>query len=652
MDSNKLLTTFLNDSEAFIERLNALFLQLEREPENKDLMEQAFRWAHSLKSESSYMDYDGLTLTAGRLEAGLEELRKGIKVVDPPLLDHLFSLLDQWQQRFEIVKKGTRTEVGESAITAAHVPDGRGGWEEEFTDLEKTLLTEAKERGELLYRAVCEIDPETALKYAKAYLLINNLELLVNLIRIDPPLPRLKGEDFDRITFLFSSSVGEAEIHQALNVDQVSRIHLRLLRYHQVGELRKAADLVSSGPSEDSAAENPSVAEKPVESEVTAEIQPAAGPDEERGPLKVAASKVDQLMAYMDEMRLKLHGLSEKAQNGRVNPDEAKDLEQIRTLMGGMESALKEMRMAPLGESLGALPRLVRDLSRNAGKESRLVITGGDIRTDKRISDLLIEPLTHLIRNALDHGIETPDERLKAGKDSEGEITLDIKGEDDLLVLKISDDGRGIKREDVLAEAVRQGLEVDQNLDTLHYLTQPGFSTRTEVTPLSGRGLGLDLISRRITKEAGGTLSMETREGEGTSFIIKIPQGYQPRGLLLFKSAGTIYVLPSGTWVGVDTLEETRISRDERGGLNHAGLPLYTIQGRCLAGSDYPTGGKVLTLSHLGRNSCLLADEVLFEQEVSPRQINLGKELQPSVYELYIGEEKKDFLYLDPSFQV
>jgi chemotaxis protein histidine kinase CheA len=231
-------------------------------------------------------------------------------------------------------------------------------------------------------------------------------------------------------------------------------------------------------------------------------------------------------------------------------------------------------------------------------------------------------------------------------------ITLDIKAEDDLLVLKISDDGRGIRREDVLAEAVRQGLEGDQNLDTLHYLTQPGFSTRSEVTPLSGRGLGLDLISRRITKEAGGTLSMETSEGQGTSFIIKIPQGYQPRGLLLFKSAGTIYALPSGTVVRVDTLEETRISRDERGGLNHSGLPLYTIQGRCLAGSEHPAGGKVLTLSHLGRNSCLLADEVLFEQEVSPRQINLGKELQPSVYELYIGEEKKDFLYLDPSFQV
>jgi len=658
MDSNKLLTTFFSDSEAFIERLNAVFLQLEREPENRDLIEQAFRWAHSLKSESSYMDYDGLTRTAGQLEGELEALRKGLKTVTPTGLDHLFSLLDECQQRLEQVKKGTGGAVKESMEGGPSSEASRGSWEEEFTGFEKSLLREARERGELLYQAICELDSDTPLKFVKAYLLINNLELLVNVIRIDPPLDRLKEEDFDRITFLFSSGVGEAEIQQALNVDQVSRVHLRLLRYNQLSGTKSTSHRDTDEPAGDPEPEAFAPAEDNDKETAPGGVEKSRGeetpvsPGDQGGPLRIAPSKVDQLMAYMDEMRLKLHRLGEKAQAGAAGSEETGDLDQIRRLMGGMESALREMRMAPLGESLGSLPRLVRDLGRKAGKESRFIISGGDIRADKRITDLLTEPLTHLIRNALDHGIETPEERRRAGKEPQGLITLAIDSEEDYLVFTVSDDGRGIRREDIVAEAVRQGLPEDPGADILHYLAQPGFSTCSEVSSLSGRGLGLDLISRRITKEAGGKLSMETREGLGTSFIIRIPKGFQPRGLLLFKSGGDVYALPSGTVSEVLALEDDSLSRDDGGGYTFSGLPLYTPQGRCFAGTEPPRGKTVLILSHLSQQSGLLIDEVLFEQEIPPDQMTLGRELQPFVHEIYLGGDKKDYLYLDPSFQV
>jgi two-component system, chemotaxis family, sensor kinase CheA len=238
------------------------------------------------------------------------------------------------------------------------------------------------------------------------------------------------------------------------------------------------------------------------------------------------------------------------------------------------------------------------------------------MRADKRIIDLLTEPLTHLIRNALDHGIEPPEERRRADKDPQGLITLGIESEEDYLVFTVSDDGRGIHREEILAEAARQGMPEDPGADILHYLTQPGFSTCSEVSSLSGRGLGLDLISRRITKEAGGKLSMETREGRGTSFIIRIPKGFQPRGLLLFKSSGDVYALPSGTVTEVLALEEDRLARDDGGGYTFSGLSLYTPRGRCLAGAEPPGGKTVLIPVPSGSESGLLIDEVLFEQEI------------------------------------
>jgi HPt (histidine-containing phosphotransfer) domain-containing protein len=135
MDSNKLLATFFSDSEAFIERLNAFFLQLEREPENRELIEQAFRWAHSLKSESSYMDYDGLTRTAGQLESELESLRQGSKTVTPSGLDHLFSLLDECQQRLEQVKRGTESAPTNSGGASSPSASSRGSWKKSLPGL-------------------------------------------------------------------------------------------------------------------------------------------------------------------------------------------------------------------------------------------------------------------------------------------------------------------------------------------------------------------------------------------------------------------------------------------------------------------------------------------------------------------------------------
>jgi len=326
--------------------------------------------------------------------------------------------------------------------------------------------------------------------------------------------------------------------------------------------------------------------------------------------------------------------------------------QKMRSLMGGMEEALKELRMVPLADSLGGLPRLVRDLCRRAEKNGLLEISGGNIRTDKRIVELLAEPLTHLIRNAVDHGLETSDVRAEANKNPEGLIELNITQTDDELILVLTDDGAGINRQTVLTEASNRGILGEEERDTLHYLTQPGFTTRKTASPLSGRGFGLDLIARTIRQEAGGTLSMTTQPGQGTSFTLQIPRGYQPTVLLLFKSGGEIYGIPKRGDANVAEILEAELWDRREEGLFWNDMPVFSPQGRFIPGTNLPEGKVGILFSHLGQQSCILADDILFEQEISEDQMSLGKEVSPHVYEYYQNGEKKEFLYLDPSFLV
>ncbi len=625
--NNKLLQNFLHDTKTFIERLGALLLQLEKDPANIEIIEQCFRTAHSLKSEASYMDYEGLTQTAHLMESTLEELRTERLRFSDDILEQLLQQLDSLDEQSRLLNREYGSVEAERENRESIVPEPSQSGEKGIFDsdespdniqdseadqvsrFQRSVLEEARSRGELYYRIICELDPEMPLKYAKAYLLINNLELIVNVVSVIPSLDDLEG-DFSELNILFTSNVSEGEIYRAVNVDQVDRIQLTTLSFD---ELSKGTDI-----SEEDIISRDSAGDRDI---------------------RVEGESLDRLSSLIEEMRFYFHK-SDKPQTGGLK------------LLEGMEAELKTMRMVPAGELLGGFRRLVRDMARKAGKNINFTLTGSEKRVDRRLIQLILEPLTHLIRNSVDHGIEFPSERENLGKPSEGLIKLSIDAQNDELVISLCDDGRGICRADVLERAEEMGLYKEEERGLLHYLIQPGFSTAPKTTPLSGRGMGLDLIYRSVQQHAGGVLALSTVEGKETSFTISIPRGYNPMSLTIFRAGGGIFAVSTGEISEVKEFNPDELIKEGSGGVFLGEIPVYTVHGRLFMTGQPSRERMALKIEYLGREVCLLVQEFLFEQDLPEDQFKLGREISPHHFEVFAGERKAEYIYLNPSIFV
>ena len=220
------------------------------------------------------------------------------------------------------------------------------------------------------------------------------------------------------------------------------------------------------------------------------------------------------------------------------------------------------------------------------------------------------------------------------------------------VMFHLTDDGKGINSEEVMKRAEEAGLVSGEERDLLYYLIQPGFSTLSEATHLSGRGMGLDLINRTVKQRTGGSLSMLTREGEGTSFIIKLPTDYNPVKIVLFRSGGKVYASPSQECIETLEVEAEDLKKDSSGGIFLDGCPVYSVNGRLFMTGQVPREKTALKISHLGREAWLLIQELLFEQNMPEEEFRLGREIAPHHYEVLKGGKKADYIYLNPSIFV
>ena len=632
MDTN-LLQNFLHDTASFLDRLGFQLLHLEKDPENKEILEDCFRSSHSIKSEASYMDYEGMTQAAHKLENRLEELRSGGKAFSTSILEEMLALVDTLKEQRQLIENSLEQQDGEDwDYVNLEEPDDSESLEGSFVeeksvfsekpslflnDFQRKILKESQNRGELFYRLICEFDPELPMPYARAYLVVNNLELIVNVVKVSPAMENQQG-DFSTINVLFTSSVSEGDIFRAINVDQVTSIQLTCLDYNEY--------LASGTFSNDT----------PIIPEGEADQPVSVGG---AGEIRIDRISLDQLTSYAEEMRLLFYENPECRDAGI-------------TVVDKMLRTLAEIRMIPAGELFGGFPRLVRDLARKAGKEVEFELDGADVPMDRRLAQILIEPLTHLIRNAIDHGIEFSAQRIQAGKDSCGYIELRVENHGKDIMLILTDDGRGVQRTDVLEKAEEMGLFSGDEKELLHYLVQPGFSTAGEAGTLSGRGMGLDLIQRSVKQNAGGQLTLMTKENVGSSFIIKIPREYNPVKLILFKAGGQVFAASCREKPEFQSIEPEDFEKDPSGRLFLEGVPVYSVNGRLFMTEQAPREKNALKIAQLGREAWLLIQELLFEQDLAEEQFRLGREISPHHFEVFSGGRKMEYTYLNPSLFV
>jgi len=543
MDMSKYKSLFLSDTGEHLNDLEGELVKLEQQPDDKERIHEVFRHLHSIKGMSSSMGYDEMANLAHRLEdlmdchrehgmavkpeevdfllRGLDEFRKQLKAIteNQPLEEVPFDLLegvDRFTRRLKTPEKKEKPPPV-SRVPLAQVP-----------------IRDLTAAGVFLVKA--NISADCAVPSVRSYLIYRRLAELGEITHSDPSVEDMRAGKFQghAIRFRLVTDRGAAEIRRMMAT------------FAELDSLAIQLDPDAPAPEVAEAASAPKPAPEPAP---PAPPQPAAAP--ERAKTTSVRVRTDLLDFFVDSvgelitLRSYLEDLAERIDSPALN----EGVQRLTKVVRRLHDRVMEVRMVSASMLTQRLPRVGRDIARSRGKSIQFVIEGEDVELDRALVEALDTPVLHLLRNAVDHGIESPEERLAAGKPAEGQIRLSIARRQDRVSLSLSDDGRGIDPEKVLAKAKKIGLvPPDKKFDQAHEVTdllfQPGFSTGEGVTDISGRGVGLDAVRATLTS-LGGRVSVQSEPGRGTAFELDLPLTLAILQVLLVEAGTHMLALPA-----------------------------------------------------------------------------------------------------------
>lgn len=509
MDLSKYAALFLAESREHLTACDRLLLEWEREPASTRQVGGLFRAIHTVKGMAATMGYVGVADLSHRLENLLDALRRRAAAPSAQEFQLLFRSLDALGAGVEAAAAGSSGPVDERLagdLDAAAATAGESVMTAEHSALSARPSGAFVVPGEDARPVQVTLRRDAVMRGARAALVLQRAETLGALSAVRPAPSLFDSQDFDgRFAFRLATGASDAEIEATLRAAG------------EVESVRFEAD--------------------------GAEVQ-AAGQSRQ---IRVDLGRLDALMKQVGELVVAKNRLGALAAQSS-DPDLAEVSDRIARLASEMQAEVIAARMTPVGEVLERFPRVVRDLARDLGKRIRFDVEGGEIELDRSILDEIGPPLLHLIRNAADHGIESPEERIRAGKPEEGRILLAASRDRNSVALRLSDDGRGIDREKILAKARREGF-VDAGAEALgdevllRVLARPGFSTAESVSGVSGRGVGVDVAVTKV-RALGGTIEVRTEVGKGTTFTIRVPLTLAIVRALLASAAGERYAVP------------------------------------------------------------------------------------------------------------
>lgn len=625
VDLEGFLELFLFDSAEQIEKLSAGLLQLEKDGGNVALINDLFRSAHSLKGSSGTMGFAPIVSITHVAEDLLDRLRQGKLEVSLEMIDVLLAVTDRVREMLAQVEQQQEISVGYEDLvsTMKGLLDGGRGTAAESAQVspetqktdgaadvvsldfglnqeESEKLDQARILGHHIYQVDVKLSPDTVMKAVRAVMVTQRIEELGSQIKILPSVDDLETSESDVFYILmFSDESGEDIRKELLEISDLKDVVVHC--YPAQGASAQETPATKE-PEEEVAAEilpqeKPAV-EQPPEPELKKEpptsSPAAAGPSGGSGgdnksqqvhTIRVDTTRMDYLINLVGEMvitrtRLVQLGLDLKEQYQMDNT--VKNLNESNVYLGRLMNDLQEsvmrLRMVAIGTVFNRFPRLVRDLAKKTGKEINLVLNGEDTELDKTVVEVIGDPLMHLIRNSVDHGIEEPEERRAAGKSTVGTITLDAYHEGNHIVIAISDDGAGLDLVKIRNIAVSKGLvgereELSDN-DIANLIFLPGFSTAEKVTDISGRGVGMDVVKKSLGS-LGAMIDTTTRQGKGTTFTVRLPLTLAIMQALLVEVGAEIYAVPLSS-----VLETLLVKREEIKLVG--GLPVVQLRGNIL----------------------------------------------------------------------
>ncbi len=571
-DANQYIDLFFQDTEEHLEILSDALLELENNPGNKEAISELFRVAHTLKSSSAMVGFDHISNYTHKLEDYLSKIRDGEVAATPAIVDCLFksfdvlkAMLANLQDNQTEAKKNETKNAAKTALkNLQQLVEGKG--EEEaapklkpapvvrLSEADRLRIQDCHLAGERIFEVVVYLEETTQMGSVRAYLVCTNLRKQGDVIKVNPDVENdEKAEVKDCFTIIYASKLDEEEIRHLADVDEVRDIRIRDVSEVDQYEIPDAQ--AQAAPAVPVAVEAVPGAEGGAEKGAETAFDRREDRQVTR-TVRVDIEKLDLLLNLAGELVINRGRATEQVNrisvltNRSVEADELNEsIQEQGRLINQLQEAIMSTRMVAIGQVFSRFRRVVRDLSKERQKQVRLVVNGEETELDKKIIDQIGDPLTHMVRNAVDHGIESPQERVAAGKPAEGTLRFDAYHEGNNIHVTVADDGKGIDVARVRAKAIEKGLVTADAADSLsereilQMIFLPGFSTAQVVTDISGRGVGMDVVKRTIDN-LGGHVDIETCLGKGTTFTIKLPLTLAIIQALLVEVGGEIFAIP------------------------------------------------------------------------------------------------------------
>ena len=578
MDTNQYMEMFLEESREHLQSLNDGLLGLENDPEDLSILNDIFRNAHTIKGMSATMGYTKIAELTHDTENVLDLLRKEQLKVSEDIVDTLFKCVDSLEQMVESIGEGGPEDVvdvteiaaklsalvkGEAAPAAAAAAPAAPAAEApaapsiEYDDTDKDVINQALGSGMRVLHINVALTESCVLKSARSYMVMNALDQLGDVMKSIPPAEDLEQEKFEHsFDVVFVTDAEPSTVEETLMaISEVDKVVIT-----DVAEELKAQEAAAKAPAAPAPAAAPAAAPapapaaaKPAPAKIAA--APAKGA-EKKAPkrslsVRVDIEKLDNLLNLVGELVINKVRLEQIGITHRL-AELTETLEQMDRVTTDLQTVVMKVRMVPVGQVFNRFPRMVRDLAKELNKEINLTIEGEETELDRTVIDEIGDPLMHLLRNSLDHGVEHPDDREAKGKPRSGEVALIARHEGNNVVIMVTDDGKGINADAIRRKAVEKGMISQEEADSLNdadavrLIFLPGFSTAETITDVSGRGVGMDVVRSKI-ETLGGHVDVETKVDEGSVFKIKLPLTLAIIQALLVKVQEEMYAIPLGS---------------------------------------------------------------------------------------------------------
>lgn len=639
MDTNDYLDMFLEESDEHIQVMSDKMLEFEQNPKNIEIVAEMFRSAHTLKGMAGTMGFLNTQKLTHTIENMMDDIRNEVIEPSEETINFMFKGIERLETLLNEIRDSGQEKSDiqdlinqEEAVVKEETAKTHTEEDLALTDIEKDIVLDAKDQGNNVFAVHMELRADCLLKAIRTNMFFKEIINYGEILKVEQTEEEWEKEDFNGvINLILATSSPAEEIEELVNkLSEIERITATVWKEEnsKVGEQNesRSATTTSNAPVKE---------EQKKESSTPTQSAPQNNPNKNNGPqettnhrkqtasIRVNLEKIDYLMGLFEEFIVekgRLQNIGDRLKDKELE----ESLERMVRTSTEMQTSLLSMRMIPLDTIFNRFPRMVRNTSKELGKNINFVIEGAETELDRTVVEELGDPLVHLLRNSLDHGVETPDVRLERGKPEQGTILLKAYHRGNEAVIEIKDDGNGINVEKIKNKIISQNVITEQEASMLsdeqiiQYIFSSGLSTADKITNLSGRGVGLDVVKTKI-ESLGGSVKVKTEVGRGTIFIIVLPLTLSIIQSLLVREGEQTFAVPLANVLETIFIEGGQLRKImEQEVLYYRSeiLPIHKYSELFSKCGDREEKQYALIIQNSSQKYSLLVNEIIGQQEI------------------------------------